>query len=746
MHVSSRANGEHFSALWIQACAGIATLLCCGLLFAAPIKTPHAEVELIAEQNALVSGKANTLGLSIKHAPHWHTYWKNPGDSGYPTKVTWQLPQGFTASDFEWPTPKRLPTGPIINFGYEGNMLLPFTLTVPNVANAANAGGGVTIKGKAEWLVCKDVCIPEEGDVSLNLNIVADAASASASANAALFASTRASLPGDANAWKATLHAPPNAARDAWLAITAPANVQPLAALDVFPVPEQITNPAVQTVYKTAQGYAVKLALVDGAKLPERMAIVLAGDTALTGDGKRAGETIATVTNAAFALPGDAKPLAQIANRALTSPAGGDSMSLAFALVFAFVGGMILNLMPCVFPVLSLKILSFAHHAGEQGNAIERRGAMRAHGVFYAIGVIVSFVALASVLLVFKGAGDAVGWGFQLQNPGVIWVLAVIFFLIGLNLMGAFEVGQFAPSSLLSLQAKRPGVDAFFSGVLAVIAASPCTAPFMGAALGFALTQNAFVSLLVFAALGAGMALPYVLLAWFPKWLNRLPRPGPWMVTLKQALAFPMFLTVVWLVWVLSMQAGVDGAAIVMMGLVGLAFAAWLLGSLRGSVRVAGALAALAAVVLAWPTAMSNDANAASAASAVNTGNAANAGASSTPKSTSTWLPWNEAQIATLNAEGKTVFVDFTAAWCVSCQANKRLVLTRSEIVDSFAKKNVVLMRADWTNKDERITKALAAMNRSGVPVYVFYAPGKSPQLLPELLTTGVVKEALARL
>ena len=355
---------------------------------------------------------------------------------------------------------------------------------------------------------------------------------------------------------------------------------------------------------------------------------------------------------------------------------------------------------------------------------------MRQHGIYYAVGVVLSFLALAAVMLALKSAGSAVGWGFQLQNPGVVWVLAVIFFLIGLNLMGAFEVGQLAPSSLLSMQAKHPGVDAFFSGVLAVIAASPCTAPFMGAALGFALTQSAAAALAVFAALGIGMALPYVLLAWFPKWLDKLPRPGQWMVTFKQLLAFPMFLTVVWLVWVISLQAGADGAAIGLLGLVGLAFAAWLIGSMKAGVRWAGVAAALIATALAWPA--SDSAQAATGAS--------------TNASKANWQAWDPAAVAKLNSEGKPVFVDFTAAWCVSCQANKKLVLSRTEIVDLFARKQVTLMRADWTNRDERITQALAAMNRSGVPVYVLHAPGKAPQLLPELLTTGIVKDALASL
>ena len=705
---------------WIPAVAGMTAFACLSVLAAAPIKTEHAEVELIAEKTALTAGEKNVIGLSIKHAPHWHTYWKNPGDSGYPTKITWQLPSGYGVGDFDWPTPKRLATGPIINFGYEGEVLLPVTVSVPT---SARVGDSVTLKGKAEWLVCKDVCIPEEGEVAVTLPVAANAANAAAGPAAARFVAARAAMPGDASAWKATLHTAANPARDTWLELAAPANLAALTVLDVFPVPEQVNDPSVQQVYRTEQGYAVKLKLVDGVKLPERMQIVLAGTGAAIGaKGEASGTALATVATSAYALPASAKAL----THDVPAGAAGSDVTYWSALLLAFVGGMILNLMPCVFPVLSLKILSFAQHSG---NSAHGARAMRQHGVFYAAGVVLSFLALAGVLLALKSAGSAIGWGFQLQTPGVVWVLAVIFFLIGLNLMGAFEVGQLAPSSLLSMQAKHPGVDAFFSGVLAVIAASPCTAPFMGAALGFALTQSAAAALSVFAALGLGMALPYVLLAWFPKWLDKLPRPGQWMVTFKQVLAFPMFLTVVWLIWVLSLQAGADGAAIGLLGLVGLAFGAWLIGSMKPVARWTGVVAALAAAALAWPSA-------APVATATTLSSASGA----------QWQPWDPATVAKLSAEGKPVFVDFTAAWCVSCQANKRLVLSRAEIEQAFAQKKVTLMRADWTNRDERITQALTSMNRSGVPVYVLYAPGKPPQILPELLTTGIVKDALAAL
>jgi thiol:disulfide interchange protein/DsbC/DsbD-like thiol-disulfide interchange protein len=720
--------------------------LVAAMSFAAPIKTPHAEVELLAEKTALVPGQTTRVGLSIKHAPHWHTYWKNPGDSGYPTKVTWALPAGYTVSEFDWPVPQRLRTGPIVNFGYEGEVLLPASITVPK---DAAIGSTVTIKGKAEWLVCKDVCIPEDGEVSVSLPV---ATTANASAAKGRFDATDAAIPKLLEGWsgKAFVNG-----RDMQIDLLPAAGTPSLARFDVFPEVEQITEPAIQKTYRhagNANGYTAALRLVDGAKVPEKFQLVVSSPNEI-GQSKKFGYVLINTINGVSAQNTGAMSLLADASaemkavEAVAAPASSvaqndlnpEAMSLIAAMALAFVGGMILNLMPCVFPVLSLKILSFAQHSGGQTshgahkNSVERRGAMRAHGVFYAIGVIVSFLALAGALLALKSAGSAVGWGFQLQNPGVVWVLAVVFFLIGLNLMGAFEVGTLAPSSLLNFTAKNPGIDAFFSGVLAVIAASPCTAPFMGAALGFALTQSTVAALAVFAALGLGMAIPYVILAWFPKWLDRLPRPGEWMITFKQVLAFPMFLTVVWLIWVIAQQATIDGAAIALVGLVGIAFGAWLLGSVRSRARVAGALASVIAIVFAWPTTAMVEANAAQPSSA-------------TATSAARWKPWNPEEIARLNAEGKPVFVDFTAAWCVSCQANKRLVLTRDDVMQAFAQKNVTLMRADWTNRDPRITKALTEMNRSGVPVYALHAPGKRVELLPELLTAGIVKEALAKL
>ncbi|HET9735354.1 MAG TPA: thioredoxin family protein, partial [Burkholderiales bacterium] len=344
------------------------------------------------------------------------------------------------------------------------------------------------------------------------------------------------------------------------------------------------------------------------------------------------------------------------------------SLSLIAALALAFAGGLILNLMPCVLPVLSIKVLGFA-----QGRSAQ---AMRMHGLLYGAGVLASFLALAGLLIALKAAGSAVGWGFQLQSPVFVGLLALLFLALALNLSGAFEFRSLVPAGLANATAAHPHADAFLTGVLAVVVASPCTVPFMGAALGYALTESALVALAVFAALGLGMAVPYVLLAFEPRWLRRLPKPGPWMVSLKRWLALPLYATVGWLAWVLSIQVGLAGA----------------------------------------------------------------------PPEKDLWQPYSEARVAELVAQGKPVFVDFTAAWCVTCQVNKQLVLSRPETERAFTERRVVLLRADWTRQDPEITRALAALGRNGVPVYVLYRPGREPRLLPEILTREAVQAALADL
>lgn len=711
---------------------------------AQPVKTDHVTAELVTERAGVAPGGTLAIGLRLQHIPKWHTYWRNPGDSGLPTRLTWTLPPGVTVGEIQWPAPQRLPIGPLVNFGYEGDLLLPMTLTVP-----ADARPGETLRLTADayWLVCHDVCIPEEATLNLAVPVV-EGVTPAPTAHAPQFERTRADLPEPIQGWTAKVE---HAGREFLLTLTregsAPAVGAELGTVEFYPFVEQQLQPAAHEVWRTPQGFAVKLALADFAReAPASIeGIVVArpasGSTAPRpwGHDRTAAEIAMPVRAvAALALPEGSQPLAAWVSptsskaAAATAPqtlGGVGAFGLWGAIALAFVGGMLLNLMPCVFPVLSIKLLSLS----KQGP-----GALHVHALAYTVGVVGSFLALAAVLLALRAAGSGIGWGFQLQQPGVVFVLALLFFAIGLNLMGAFEVRQVVPQALAGWRAERPAVDAFASGVLAVVAASPCTAPFMGAALGYAVTQSAVVALAVFGALGLGMALPYALLVWMPGWRDRLPRPGPWMVTFKQALAFPMFATVVWLLWVLGQQAGIDGAAKAMLGLLVLGLAVWWSGLPSKRPAVARGLAVIALVVgIAWTWPQPAPVAAAGSAASPST-EAAGAAAA--------WLPYDEAEIDRHVAAGRPVFVDFTAAWCVSCQVNKRLVLDTADTQAAFAEAGVVLMRADWTNRDERITKALERLGRNGVPVYLLVRPGEAPLLLPEILTAGLVREALATL
>jgi len=684
------------------------------------IKTPHVEAELLAESAALVPGSSGMLGIRVRHTPEWHTYWINPGDAGYALRLSWVLPEGVTVGSTQWPVPKRIFTGdpkaPITNFGYDGEVLL---LIPVSVAATFKAEKPVSLIARADWLVCRDMCIPEEGELQISLPVQAAGTTTTASASAGEFAAARSNLPATATEWKAQAKV---ADRNLMLQIEVPEKDRAYARVEAFSVAEGSTDTSVHTVHRTETGFVIQMRLAsDAGNQTGPMNFVVAYGGAAPA-AMRSLQISAPITRGSTALPTGAIPMT-------AEPPDGAPLSVLAAVALAFVGGLVLNLMPCVFPVLSLKILGFAFHAGDDESG---RKAMRLHGIAYAAGVVFSFLALASLLLALRAGGAAVGWGFQLQSPVVVWGLAVVFCLIGLNLVGAFEFGQFAPSSVLSFQAKRPSVDAFLGGVLAVVAASPCTAPFMGAALGFAIAQGAWVALAVFLSLGLGMATPYVVLAWFPAWLKRLPKPGAWMVRLKQGLAFPMFATVVWLVWVLSLQSGADAAAVALLGLIGVAMGAWLIGMSSRNVGWAGVAVMLAAVMVASPQGL------------VSTSIAATPQANGSVKSI--WQPWSPDRVAELTAQGVPVFVDFTAAWCVSCQANKRMVLSRTDIERDFAEKHIVLLRADWTNRDERITRALVNMGRSGVPAYALYAPGKPIQLLPEVLTTGIVRSAIGPL
>jgi thiol:disulfide interchange protein/DsbC/DsbD-like thiol-disulfide interchange protein len=693
---------------------------------AAPVKTEHVQAELVSERTALVPGRPVTLALHLKMAEGWHTYWRNPGDSGLPTTIIWKLPEGVGVGAIQWPAPRMLPTGPLVNFGYEGEVLLLTGLTVPR---DAAIGATYKLAAHADWLVCKDVCIPEGADLDIALPVL-DHSDPYPQWGSAI-AAARAALPTPLQRWQ--VNARGDGARVA-LTLQPPEGAPDPGSLHFFPHDEGRIEPSGKQVLARDATGAYTLTLPAAIQLaPDftRVAGVITAGKGFVEDGERVAAVTIDVplvgTVAAGAKPSLSQaPMADVAAPAIT--ARGSELSLAAAVLLAFVGGLILNLMPCVFPVLSLKALHLA-----QGHAFAR--VQRLEGIAFAVGVIATFVALAGLLLTLRAAGEQLGWGFQLQSPPVVIGLAVLFFVLALNLSGVFEFAYLVPSSAGEWTAKNPYVDSVLSGILAVVIASPCTAPFMGAALGFAFAQPAVVTLGVFVALGLGMALPYTLLAWFPGWRRWLPRPGAWMERMKQALAFPLYATVAWLVWVLGAQMDNDAVVRLLITLVVIALALWAWRVFMvGHGRAWGAVAAAAlvsAAVVVWPLLRGGDLQAPSAVTSAATG---------------PWHAFTPTAVADLGSGGHPVFVDFTAAWCVTCQVNKRLVLNNADIREAFTRRGVELVRADWTRRDPVITQALAALGRQGVPVYVLYRPGKTPLVLPEILKKQIVFDALATL
>jgi thiol:disulfide interchange protein DsbD len=683
------------------------------------VVTDQVRAELLAwAPDGVVAGKQVWVGLQIAHQPDWHTYWKNAGDSGLPTILDWQLPAGITAGSIAWPTPKKIPLGTLANYGYEGTVLLPVPLTVAPNFNASQLD--VTLK--AAWLVCRKECIPQEGTFTLSL----PARSSTASSGAA-FAATFAATPKPQAAGSSQITVEGQALSVSLTGLPVALRGQTLA---LYPETGAITEPAAAWT-QAWQGAVWTASLPLSPQRTESPTVlpvvVAAGNTAVRIEAPVAGTwpSAVPVVQVPPALAAALKANAAAAAAAPVQAGQSSATPITFwaALLGALIGGMILNLMPCVFPVLAIKVVSFVKVA-DQATRVRT-------GLAYTAGVVLSFLALGGLLLALRAAGESLGWGFQLQSPAVVAALAVLFTLMGLNLAGLFEFGNLLPSRVASLQAKNPTVDSFLSGVLATAIASPCTAPFMGASLGYAVGLPAAQALAIFGAIGLGMALPYLAASAVPAVARALPRPGAWMVTFKQLMAFPMFATVVWLVWVLGQQSGIDGAAALLGLLVLLALALWALGLRGGTRRVFATLSIATLAISAW----------AIGPNVVKT-------IDSTPvvASGERWQAWEPGRVDQLNAQGQSVFVDFTAAWCVTCQYNKKTTLSHPDVLADIDAKKVALLRADWTRRDPAVTAALSQLGRSGVPVYVIYKPGRAPVVLSEVLSVDDVRAELARL
>ena len=681
------------------------------------VTTSEVRAELLAHApQGVAAGQPLWLGLQITHQPEWHTYWKNPGDSGLPTVLEWTLPAGVTAGEIAWPTPKKIPIGNLANYGYEGTVLLPVPLTVaPGFKDEQ-----LSVRLKASWLVCRRECIPQEGEFVLNVPARSSFAAQGAAFDAARKASPQALTGGSGQATP----------EDKLLRVSVtglPSNLQG-KALEFFPETTGVTEPA-GVITQGWQGgvWTAQVPLsAQRSESPTQLPVVLA--LANGSQGKQAwrlelpvqGQWPAVAPMAAVSPALEAALKANL-NQATPAPLG----AWLLALLGALVGGLILNLMPCVFPVLAIKMVGFVQ--------IKEPAARLRSGAAYTAGVVLSFLALGGLLLMLRAAGEQLGWGFQLQSPAVVAGLALLFTLLGLNLAGLFEFGQLLPSRLAGLQAQSPTVNDFLSGVLATAIASPCTAPFMGASLGLAVGLPPVQALAVFAAIGLGMALPYALASALPAVARVMPRPGPWMVGFRQLMAFPMFATVVWLVWVLGQQSGIDGAGALLGLLVLLALLVWAF-TLQGRPRTLAVAAVLALNAWAWW-----------AAGALLL-TPLPAGPTATVAATERWQPWAPGRVAELNAQGRSVMVDFTAAWCVTCQYNKKTALANSAVLADVDAKNVALLRADWTRRDPAVTAALRELGRSGVPLYVIYAPGRAPVLLSEILSVDELRRELAKL
>ena len=676
-----------------------------------PVQRDHVRVTLIPEVSSVRPGDSFWVVLRQEIKPHWHTYWINPGDSGVPTTIAWALPSGAEAGPIVWPAPIRFPLGHLVNFGYADEARLLTEIKVP-----ASAAPGVNfeVTANADWLACSQVCVPEQASLTISVPLSTETRISPDAAED--FASARAALPQTAP-WPASYAATKDGFR---LALAMPREMAS-AVSDSFVFLEQIDaveNGAAQVRRATGDGLIVDMQRgVLGVKPGEK----LTGVIELT-EGKGAGGQVHR-----FAFVANPAPAGALIG---SSEGDGGGVGLPYALLLAFAGGLILNLMPCVFPILSMKAVGLVRLADK-----ERRAA-RAHGLIFGVGVLVSFAALAGILIALRAGGAAVGWGFQLQTPWFVLFLSYLMFALGLNLSGFFRIGGGFVGAGDALAAKPGKTGAFFTGVLAVLVATPCTAPFMGVALGFALAQPAATAIAVFLALGAGMPAPYVLLSLSPALLRRLPKSGPWMERFRQFLAFPMYATAAWLIWVLAQQSPVGGIALALGGFILIAFAIWLVRQMDGSRQAwRTAYAALAVMALGGALSTLHFVEASAAPSPV--GRAV---------SMSDAEPWSAARVDALRAGGRPVLVNFTAAWCITCLVNEKAALSATAVQNTLKSKNIAYLKGDWTREDPAITAALASFGRNGVPLYVLYPPKGEPIILPQILTEGGVLEELNRI
>ena len=645
-------------------------LLFSSFTFAEPVNTGHAKVSLVTDYIYSSDNSEMIVGIKMDMQKHWHTYWKNPGDSGGPVKVDWQLPEGVTVSDVNWPAPELIPYPPLMTYGYEDFVIFPFKLTIPKGLDQFD------IVADVDFLICDDICVPEKATLKNSLN----------------------SLDIDSRLTDWVLKVPSvmlpviSEINNNYLELRFSNNDQ-IKSINFFIEDENIVSySGKQILIKEENNWLLKVPLEQGSEINKDISGVLVIND----------DEIFTV-NAEM-------------------PQTSNSISVLQAILFAFLGGLILNLMPCVFPIISLKVLSFISMGGESQNEI------RKHALTFCLGVILSFVLVAVALLALRQTGTFVGWGFQLQSPIVVGTLSMLMFFIGLILLTDINIGS-SLTRLGNVSVNNTGyTSSFLTGVLAVIVASPCTAPFMGAAIGYALIQPSAVTLPIFLSLGIGFSMPYLLLAIKPDLISKMPRPGRWMESLKEFFAFPMFATALWLVWVFSIQTSSDALIGLLIIFLVIGLLTWLFTKTTNNTsKLLILVIGIIAVGYQTTSFASIDTKLGS------------------PDTESGDIRWSKDTEKDFQSNGQAYLINFTAAWCITCQANDKVALSRPGVKKFLSDNNIEYVVADWTNRNQEILDVLSKYGRSGVPLYVYWKPGMSEsKVLPAILTEQIVIDRIS--
>ena len=681
-------------------------------VFAAPIQADYATVELISEYDAVVPGQSFDLAVRFDLEEHWHIYWKNPGASGLSTTIDWVLPESIEAGEVRWPAPERIQLGGLMNYGYEEEAVFIVTLQAPE---DLKLGSDLAITANLFWLICKETCLPGEAALDLVLPV---ASKAEPSAEATAFAEARNRQARAAHPWVTTAYLEEEA-------LVVVIEGEELAAdFYLYVDSEGLVDPSAEQVRSTPAPNRAELRLALDAPFFENQPLGISG--------------VLQSGNDSWEFNTEILDTPQLFAQTAPKPVGFEQRLLAFGLpgilALAFLGGLILNIMPCVLPVLSLKVFSLLKHAGQT-----RSDALR-HGLAYTAGVVLSFIALAGALFILRAFGERIGWGFQLQSPGFVVVLSAVFFLFGLNLMGVFELGGRLVGADNKVARRKDVLGSFGMGVLAAVVGAPCMGPLVAGVSGLAVQANVATGLLTFGMMGLGLSSPFLVLSVFPKLVAFLPKPGLWMESFKQGMGFLLMAAVVFLALVVGRQGGVDGIFILLVVILLSSVAAWIFGRWGAAARSRRSqwVARLLALFLIGASLFYGVRSIKEAY--LDYGNQ-----ETIADSSGQWGAWSSNRVDELLAEGRPVFVDFTATWCLICQVNKKVALRTDATESLFTKKGIVAMEADWTRYDSDITDSLEEFGRSGVPLYLLYTPDGAVTVLPQSLTNGIVRDAVEK-